>query len=153
MRKGISQKENMNIEKEFIRDVVEWDIKNWWRAIQFWEDRIERRLEGKKVLDIGGRSGGLSLYWAMKGANVICSDINNDGFEKARILHQKYGVEKKISYEVIDATEIPYKNEFDIICFKSVLGGVGYNNNYEKQKQMMKNIYMALVDGGNLFFL
>lgn len=138
--------------KEFIRDIVEWDTKNWWRAIEFWESKEKEQINGKKVLDIGGRNGGLSLYWALKGADVICSDINEDGFEKAKKLHQKYGVEKKINYEVIDATKIPYKNEFDIICFKSVLGGVGYNNNYEKQRQMMKSIYRALADGGKLYF-
>lgn len=29
----------MNVTKELIRDVVEWDIKNWWRAIEFWEEK------------------------------------------------------------------------------------------------------------------
>lgn len=141
-----------NKTKELIRDIVEWDTKNWWRAIEFWGINEEKSLKGKKVLDIGGRNGGLSLYWALRGADVICSDLNESGFEQAKKLQKKYGVEKRVSYERIDATKIPYKGEFDIICFKSVLGGVGYNDNYDNQKQMMKSIYTALTDSGKLYF-
>lgn len=140
-------------QESLIRDIVEWDVKNWWRAIAYWEtSRQFDDVKGKKVLDIGGRGGGLSLYWALKGAEVICSDVNEDGFEKARLLHKQYGVEEKIKYEKIDATEIPYQNVFDIICFKSVLGGVGYDDNYERQKKMMQSIYSALNENGKLCF-
>lgn len=146
-------KVEVNKTKELIKDIVEWDVKNWWRAIEYWEKSHQfDDVKGKRVLDIGGRGGGLSLYWALKGAEVICSDVNEDGFEKARLLHKKYGVEEKIKYQRIDATEIPYHNEFDIICFKSVLGGVGYDNNYDRQKKMMQNIYFALNERGKLCF-
>ena len=93
-----------NKTKELIRDIVEWDTKNWWRAIEFWGINEEKSLKGKKVLDIGGRNGGLSLYWALRGADVICSDLNESGFEQAKKLQKKYGVEKRVSYERIDAT-------------------------------------------------
>lgn len=136
-----------------MEDIVEWDVGNWWRAIRFWEEKLGTSdLKGKKVLDIGGRSGGLSLYWALKGASVVCSDINDDGFEKARELHRKYGEEDKVRYEVIDATDIPYEEFFDIICFKSVLGGVGYNDNFAAQKKMMGSIHRALKKNGQVFF-
>lgn len=139
--------------EELIRDIVEWDVQNWWRAIEYWEGTHQfDDVEGKKVLDIGGRGGGLSLYWALKGAEVICSDVNEDGFEKAQILHKKYGVEDKIKYQIIDAIKIPYQNVFDVICFKSVLGGVGYDNNYCRQKEMIESIYLALNEKGRLCF-
>ncbi len=140
-------------QNEFIQDIVEWDVKNWWRAIEYW-GKICRfdNMEGKKILDIDGRAGGLSLYWALKGAEVICSDVNEDGFEKAKLLHKKYGVENRVKYRVIDAIDIPYQNSFDVICFKSVLGGVGYDDNYERQKKMMKSIYRALNEKGRLCF-
>lgn len=155
MREGFYTEMEMKIKEQetLIRDIVEWDVKNWWRAIAYWEtSRQFDDVKGRKVLDIGGRGGGLSLYWALKGAEVICSDVNEDGFEKARLLHKKYGVEEKIKYERIDATEIPYQNEFDIICFKSVLGGVGYDNNYDRQKKVMQSIYAALNENGKLCF-
>lgn len=143
----------MKTAEELIRDIVEWDVKNWWRAIKYWEKTGQfQNINGKKVLDIGGRSGGLSLYWALKGAEVVCSDIREDAFEKAHMLHQKYGVHDRIQYQKIDATNIPYQNAFDIICFKSVLGGVGCNNNYGKQENMMESIYQALNESGRLCF-
>lgn len=139
--------------EELIKDIVEWDVKNWWRAIEYWEETKQfDDMKGKKVLDIGGRGGGLSLYWALKGAEVICSDVSGDSFENAKLLHQKYGVENKIKYEVIDATKIPYQNVFDMICFKSVLGGVGYDDNFDRQKQAMESIYAALNENGTLCF-
>ena len=115
--------------KEFMGDVIEWDITNWWRAVSFWDNVYPMDdLSGKKVLDIGGWNGGLSLYFALKGADVICSDVNENGFDRARILHKKYHVQKRISYECIDATKIPYKSYFDNVCFKSVCGGWGRMN-------------------------
>lgn len=147
------EKAIMNVTKELIRDVVEWDIKNWWRAIEFWEEKqLFEDFREKKILNIGERNGGLSLYWALKGANVICSDIDAGGFEKAKKLHEKYGVADRIRYEVIDATEIPYRDYFDLISFKSVLGGVGFNDQYDRQIQMIENIYTALNENGTLCF-
>lgn len=134
-------------------DICEWDVENWGKAIQYWEANLESTdLRGKKVLDLGGRNGGLSLYWALMGADVICSDLNGDGFEKARKLHEKYGVSQRITYQIIDATSIPFEDEFDIISFKSVLGGVGYHNQFCRQKKMMDSIYEALKKGGTCYF-
>ncbi len=139
--------------EKLINDIVEWDVKNWWRAIEYWEETCQfDDMKGKKVLDIGGRGGGLSLYWALKGAEVICSDVSGDSFEAAQLLHERYGVGNKIKYEVIDATKIPYQNVFDIICFKSVLGGIGYDDNFDRQKQALENIYAALNENGKLCF-
>lgn len=151
MKKGMKAK--AGISEELVRDIVEWDVQNWWRAVGYWEKtRQFDDVAGKKVLDIGGRSGGLSLYWALKGAEVTCSDINEDGFGKARALHQKYGVSSKITYEKIDATKIPYQDAFDIICFKSVLGGVGYGDNYGRQREAVEGMYLALHENGKLCF-
>lgn len=136
-----------------MRDIVEWDVENWGKAIEFWDvDLKGEDLAGKKVLDLGGRNGGLSLYWALRGAEVVCSDINENGFLNAKRLHKKYGVSKKVTYEVIDATNIPYEDTFDIISFKSVLGGVGYGNQFQRQKQMMDSIHAALKAGGACYF-
>ena len=56
----------MDYTQELKRDIIEWDIVNWWRFIEF-IDQSGIGFEGKKILDIGGRNGGLSLYCALRG--------------------------------------------------------------------------------------
>jgi len=45
-----------------------------------------------------------------------------------------------------------FQEEFDIVTFKSVWGGVGSNGHYDRQKLMVENIYNALKSGGTLYF-
>lgn len=142
------------MDKGLKKDVLEWDIENWSRAVGFWESLGQLEdIKGKEVLDIGGKNGGISLYWSLKGAHVVCSDIDEKNFTKARQLHQKYGVDKQIKYEIVDALNMSYENEFDIISFKSVLGGIGRDDNFENQKQMMKNIHKALKTDGFCYYV
>lgn len=133
-------------------DIIEWDIGNWGRAIDFWETDMPDNIEKKKVLDIGGRRGGISLFWALKGARVVCSDLDANSLKEAKKLHKKYGVSKLVEYEVVDVTDMSFEEEYDIITFKSVMGGVGYNDRYDRQELMIKNIYNALKPGGVLYF-
>lgn len=61
-------------------------------------------------------------------------------------------MENLITYQDIDATQIPYENEFDIIVFKSIIGGIGRNDNKEIQQLVFNQIYKALKPGGQLLF-
>ena len=134
-----------------ISDIVEWDCVNWSRAINFWdESRLGNfsDMQGKKVLDIGGRNGGLSLYWALKGAEVECTDLHMDGFNRAKELHRKYNIDSQIKYNQLDVLKLAAENKYDVVTFKSVMGGVGYDDNYANQEKMIKNIYRALKPGG-----
>lgn len=143
------------MDKKILRDVVEWDTVTWGRAILYWKTKqldisdVHRR--EIKVLDVGSRGGGLSLMFALMGYQVRCTDLENPK-EIAAPLHQRYGVENRITYQALDILKLDEDESYDIICFKSVLGGVGHHNNYEAQKKMMKNIYQALKPGGYLFF-
>ena len=100
---------------------------------------------------MGGRKGGLSLWLALKGKNVVCSDLA-DAQEQAEHLHHTYGVQKLVTYQNIDAMNIPYKNYFDIIIFKSIIGGIGRNNNITNQQKVFDEIYKSLKPGGKLLF-
>jgi len=79
---------------------------------------------------------------------VICNDINKEALRKAMLKHKELGL-KNIDYKVFD---MPYENFFDIICFKSVLGGASRNNN-EKKFLFFKQIYKALKPSGYLIFV
>jgi len=76
-----------------------------------------------------------------------------DPIEKiASEIHQKYNRGQLITYETIDATQIPYLNHFDIIAFKSILGGIGRNDRPELKKKAVDEIHKALKENGILLF-
>lgn len=140
------------MQEELKRDIVEWDVTNWGKVIDFIENN-NMDFNEKSILEIGARNGGLSLYYALRGANVVCSDLNGPT-EQAHILHEKYGVSDRIEYADIDATKIPdrYKEQFDYITFKSVIGGIGSWNDLKAQKSAVASCYECLKPGGRLIF-
>ena len=138
------------MDKKFLNDILEWDVTSWAQALQYWELAVPwNRIE--HCLELGGRNGGVSLWLALKGKSVICSDLMNVE-DQAEKLHQQYNLEKPITYQDIDASNIPFKNTFDIIVFKSIIGGIGRNNDLDKQKQVFNEIRKALKPGGILLF-
>lgn len=137
--------------KNILTDVFEWDVINWSVAASFWEMRLRTPLARVRALELGARNGGLSLWLANKGAHVICSDIR-DPNDTARCKHDLYGVACRVSYEKIDARYIPYENHFDIVAFKSLLGGVRANFGDDAHLQVIDAILRSLKPGGQLLF-
>lgn len=137
------------MDKVLRSDVLQWDVTNWSIALRFWQKRIDWQ-KVNTCLELGSNKGGLSLWLALKGKKVICSDINNTE-ENASQLHKKYNV-KNITYHDVDATNIPYENYFDVIVFKSILGGIGRENQIEQQQKVITEIHKALKKGGHLLF-
>src|SRR5262249_46376472 len=130
---------------------VEWDVYNWSKALDFWLAHTKHDISKCSVLELGARNGGLSLWLALQGASIVCSDIT---FPSPIALkqHQAYAVSHLIEYKSIDATCIPYENKFDVIVFKSLLGGVGAGGRKDLQSKALGEIYRALKKGGELFF-
>lgn len=136
--------------QELTKDIIQWDIRNWSKALVHWENSIDWS-QVQKGLELGGRQGGISLWLASKGKEVICSDLK-DVRSSAEPLHQKYNVVKHIQYQDIDATDIPYENHFDVIVFKSIIGGIGSHDNIAVQRKVFQQIHKALKPGGRLLF-
>ncbi len=134
-----------------LQDYFQWDVENWSIAITLWTQAVEKRGPGLQCLEIGAREGGLSLWLAWQGHSVICSDLESPK-RTASPLHKKYGVEHRMAYASIDATQIPYENHFDIIVMKSILGVIGGFGNHGKQQEAVASAYKALKPGGVLLF-
>lgn len=140
------------MEKNLRKDVIEWDEVTWGRAVDFWNaEGLRPPEDGGLVLDLGSRGGGLSLLFALLGWRVHCTDLENPE-ATAKPLHDRYGVGGRITYRALDALELDAVEAYDIICFKSVMGGVGHHDNYAAQRKMMENIHRALKPGGYLLF-
>jgi SAM-dependent methyltransferase len=138
------------MKNELLQDVIQWDIKAWGKALSFWDENVDWS-KVENCLELGGREGGLSLWLAKKGKNVICSDLN-DVKHTAQRLHNKYKVTSFIKYEDLDATNLPYENHFDLIIFKSIIGGIAKNKEIKLQQQVFDEIYKSLKPGGKLLF-
>jgi SAM-dependent methyltransferase len=132
-------------------EFIEWDVRNWSKALNYWTAHSESKIANCSALEVGARNGGLTLWLALQGARVLCSDINPPG-HIVRTRHNSRGVSHLIQYGSIDVTSIPYENEFDIIVFKSVLGAVGRQGGTDSQSRALSEIHKALKKGGELFF-
>jgi SAM-dependent methyltransferase len=139
------------MKKELIEDIIEWDVKNWSKSLKFWSENVDVKNHQKTCLELGGRRGGLSLWLAINGNNVICSDLESPEVHASK-LHAKYSCSDKIEYCSIDATHIPYENKFDIVIFKSILGGISGNGKDELKQKTIDEIYKSLKPSGKLLF-
>jgi SAM-dependent methyltransferase len=146
MHNSLASKSDFQTKSEIIR----WDVKIWSKSLDYWENNIDWQAV-QNCLELGGREGGLSLWLALKGKKVVCSDLKNTKIT-AEKLHAAYNISTLISYQDIDATNIPYENFFDIIIFKSIIGGIGKNDNIEIQRKVFEEIHKALKPGGKLLF-
>ena len=70
-----------------------------------------------------------------------------------RALHRRYGVAHRVRYANLDVLDrCASANAFDVIAFKSVLGGIGANGRADLQARAIERLHAALKPGGNLLF-
>lgn len=132
-----------------LADVIGWDVRTWAPAVEAWERALPAgRLD---VLEVGAGPGGPSLWLALKGHRVVVSDLAATEAQ-ARPLHERYGVAETIEYRDLDLTAgLPYRDAFDVIVFKSVLGGLG-GVDPELPGHALDEIRVALRPGGVLLW-
>lgn len=131
-----------------LRDVLQWEVRSWSRALPLWKKHLPPK-RPLKALGIGEREGGLSLWMAAQGVEVVCSDLRP--FPPAtKELHARYGLQHSITYAQADATALPFEDaSFDVVFFKSVIGALGSK---EKQAVALEEMHRVLKPGGVLLF-
>ena len=140
------------MQKKIKKDVIGWDITNWSQSLDLFDKSLNYK-NIKNVLELGAseQSGGFSLFFANKNFKVTCSGLNKPN-DKLISLHQKYACHSLINYESIDATNISVKEKFDVVCFKSMLGGICRGENKKKADIVFKQIDKVLKPNGHLVF-
>lgn len=141
----------LNAPAPSLAEIVGWDVGNWAQALRFWEQASRISFHNPRVLELGTGDGGLSLWLACKGFQVICSDISGPKPEATK-LHIRYGVNDRIEYRAVDATAIPFRAELDVVCFKSMLGAVGSEARKDRQQRAVDEMHAALKPGGEVWF-
>ncbi len=79
--------------------------------------------KNEKVLDIACGKGLTSIYLAKKyGCQVVGIDILEKSIEEAKYLSKKKGVSHLVSFQVTDASQMPFpNNEFDVTLAQAML--------------------------------
>ena len=124
---------------------VEWRQFLWRRptldALKFLGD-----LTGKRVLEIGGRSGRMTSLFAMLGANVTM--LQRGGVEMAAAEVEKRGLGDRVRLFETDGGFDPITGEkFDVIFTKSVLWCVEHLDGF------LSDLASHLADDGKVAFL
>lgn len=93
---------------------------------------------GQKILDLGCGTGKLSGDLAANGATVVGIDASPQMIKKAQQAHPE------LEFYCIDATALPYENEFDTIFSNAVFHWI------LNQEALLLSVYRALKPGGIL---
>ena len=136
-----------------INDIIGWDVGIWRKSLKFFDENIDfKKIHNALELGAGHQSGGYSLYLAQKGVDTICSSQHKID-EQNKKIYEKYNLSQFIKYEKVDILNIPYTDFFDLVCFKSVLGGI--KTNFEPKETLeisFKQITKCLKKDGVLIF-
>jgi SAM-dependent methyltransferase len=138
-----------------VDDIIGWDVRNWSKCLSYWEEWLRLVPERKpRILVLGERNGGISLWFAQMGFDVLCTDYRPTS-ESVRLLHDRWSVSARISYSVADIFKLAYPDDhFDVVACKSVIGGLSldYKDNstrtLENQKLAVTEIRRVLKPGG-----
>jgi SAM-dependent methyltransferase len=133
--------------RQLERDVIQWDVRSWRRGLRFWRTWLDR-LRPANALAIGERGGGLSLWLALHGVRVLCTDLWIR--EETPALHRRYGVSDRVTYAAQDVTALTLPDgTFDLVIFKSVVGALSTR---DRQERAFAEIHRVLRPGGALLF-
>ncbi|HMF29723.1 MAG TPA: class I SAM-dependent methyltransferase [Candidatus Cybelea sp.] len=131
-----------------VADIIGWDIVNWSRALRFWDAQLNFDGKSASCLELGcGAEGGLSLWLALRGNRVLCSDFGGVR-ETVRRAHERYGISGLVEYADIDARRMTFAEQFDVVAFKSMLGGICPD--VPSAERIVRSAYEALRPGGVL---
>ena len=107
--------------------------------MRMWDEWVPD-VRGRRVLDIGPAMAELHSTGPYVGRGRVLG--LGGPAPAAQQLHASYGVAECVTYAEIDALCIALADAtFDVVCFKSVLGGIGGASDYEGQQRAVREMY------------
>lgn len=126
---------------------------NWGRALAFWLKHTSLEgFENKLVVEAGARGGGLSLWSLELGFSVLCTDRDVPSAAACPVF-QEAAAQGRIGFGTWDLLAGPLQRQCDVVIVKSVLGALGNQNSLEPQRSAVRNIYISLRPGGELWLV
>ena len=102
-------------------------------------------LAGKRLLDVGSGFGESAVYFALKGANVLCTDISPKMIEVTQTLAQKYNVNVQTLVTPAECITIE-DNSFDLIYAGNLL------HHIQDKAKLFHELNRLLKPSGKIFF-
>lgn len=153
----MEQSETQSIHEKEARFHDEWaqstpldqiNVREAFEASTAFENRFIIRqmgdLTGKRVLDIGAGLGESSVYFALKGAEVVTSDISPAMVEKALDLGKAHGVQIQGVVSAAESLNVP-DNHFDFVYVANTIHHV------TDKRVLFEQMRKALKPGGRFF--
>lgn len=123
---------------------IAWDSKLYNQQHHFVSDYGADVLQwlapkrGEAILDVGCGTGQLAYEIAKSGANVVGTDASANMIATAKETYPD------LTFAVVDATQLPYKEVFDAIFSNATFHWI------EDQEALTKGLYQSLKKGGRL---
>jgi ubiquinone/menaquinone biosynthesis C-methylase UbiE len=94
-------------------------------------------LSGKRVLELGCGAGEGSVYFALKGAEVVATDISTGMIDLVHRIAQKYGVNVKAHKMTAENIDYP-DSSFDVVYGNGVLHHVDFHKAVKEASRVLK---------------
>jgi 2-polyprenyl-3-methyl-5-hydroxy-6-metoxy-1,4-benzoquinol methylase len=101
-------------------------------------------LEGKRILDVGAGLGESSVYFALMGAQVTCTDVSPEMVEFAAQLARRHGVQMETLVTPGEHLCVP-EDHYDFVYVANTIHHVA------DQRSLLRQIRAALRPGGKFF--
>ena len=139
---------SFNIEWENIHQSQEWGKYPPESIVRFIARNYYKEIrENIKILDFGCGGGAVTWYLAREGFDVYAFDGSESAVKKAKLYLENNGY-NNVKFQVADALEVQYNNEF----FDCIIDNVCiYANTFNNIVQMYSKTYNLLKRGGKIF--
>ena len=141
------------LSKKLIDYTIVWNFGIWSRAIRYWGECLSGSdFSNMKVLEIGAnKRSAVSLVFADKGADCTLGyyPLPKDSPEHF-LKNMDLELDGTVNVIPLNIFEMPFNEEFDIVCMKSVLGGISKLNDCDNWSKGIDAAWEAVKPGGYL---